>query len=208
MKLRAVLRCMPSQGILTHPAAAPSHFTNRTLTKMSLSMHVSRRLILPVAVWLMWGQGAVWAQEKPVYKCPGNLYTDALSSKEAHEKGCKTLDGAPVTVIQSILPRNAARGGVGGNAGGGSSPKVGGEEQKARDADARRILEAELRKEEEALSGLQKEFNGGQPERRGDERNYQKYLDRTADLKSALTRKEADVAALRRELGKLGSAGK
>lgn len=175
---------------------------------MSLSMHVSRRLILPVAAWLLSGQGVAWAQEKPVYKCPGNLYTDALSSKEAHDKGCKTLDGAPVTVIQSVVPRGASRGVSTGSGGVDSAPKVGGEEQKARDADARRILEAELRKEEEALSGLQKEFNGGQPERRGDERNYQKYLDRTAELKSALTRKEADVAALRRELGKFGGAGK
>jgi len=74
----------------------------------------------------------------------------------------------------------------------------------ARDADARRILEAELRKEEEALAALQKEFNNGQPERRGDERNYQKYLDRVEEMKAAITRKEADVASLRRELGKLG----
>ena len=38
-----------------------------------------------------------------------------------------------------------------------------------------------------------------QPERRGDERNYQKYLDRTADLKSGIARKESDIAALKRE---------
>ena len=52
---------------------------------------------------------AVHAQEKPVYRCPGNLYTDALSAKEASAKGCKTLEGAPITVIQSQAPRSAAR---------------------------------------------------------------------------------------------------
>ena len=41
-------------------------------------------------------------------------------------------------------------------------------------------------------------------ERRGDERNYQKYLDRVNDMKAALTRKEADVASIKRELSKLG----
>jgi len=51
------------------------------------------------------------------------------------------------------------------------------------------------------LAALQKEYNNGQPERRGDEKNAQKYLDRVAELKAAVTRKEADVAALRRELG-------
>ncbi len=29
---------------------------------------------------------------------------------------------------------------------------------------------------------MQKEFNNGQPERQGDEKNYQKYLDRVADM--------------------------
>ena len=71
----------------------------------------------------------------------------------------------------------------------------------------RRILEAELRKEEAALESLKKDFNNGQPERRGDERNYQKYLDRVNEMKAALTRKEADVASLRRELSKFGGGG-
>jgi len=50
---------------------------------------------------------------------------------------------------------------------------------------------------------LRQEFNNGEPERRGDERNYQKYLDRVAEMRSAIQRKEGDVAALKRELGKL-----
>jgi len=90
--------------------------------------------------------------------------------------------------------------------GGGSSPgdKVGADDQKARDSDARRILDAELKKEEDALAALRKEYNDGQPERRGDERNYQKYLERVEELKASITRKESDVAALKRELSKFG----
>lgn len=150
---------------------------------------------------------AVRAEDKPVYRCPGNLYTDALSPKEAQSKGCKTLDGAPITVIQSPVARSSGGGGGGGATASAPGNKVSSDDQKARDSDRRRILEAELKKEEEALAALQKEFNNGQPERKGDERNFQKYLDRTAELKAAVTRKEADVAALRRELG-LASAGK
>ncbi|MDQ5926803.1 MAG: hypothetical protein QG554_1745 [Pseudomonadota bacterium] len=146
-----------------------------------------------------------YAQEKQVYRCPGNLYTDALSAKEAAAKGCKTLEGAPITVIQSAAPRSAA---ATGSRAASSSPenKVAPDEQKVRDTDARRILEAELRKEEAALAALKKELNNGEPERRGDERNYQKYLDRVAEMKAALTRKEADVASLQRELSKFGGA--
>jgi hypothetical protein len=144
------------------------------------------------------------ADEKPVYRCPGNLYTDALTPKEAHDKGCKTLDGAPITVIQSTVPKTASRSSA--TPGTGLGEKVSSDDQKARDADRRKILEAELRKEEEALANLQKQYNNGQPERQGDERNYQKYQDRVAEMKAALTRKEADVAALKRELGNLGGA--
>ena len=75
--------------------------------------------------------------------------------------------------------------------------------QRARDNDRRRILEDELRTEEDKLAVLKRDYNDGQPERQGDERNYQKYLDRVADMKAALARKEADIAAIKRELAKL-----
>jgi hypothetical protein len=153
-------------------------------------------LLVALAALPAWSQG-----DKPVYRCPGNpvLYTDTLSAKEAKDKGCRTLEGAPITVIQSVKPRpgtpvpSASR---------GEGSKVDANEQRARDTDSRRILENELRKEEEQLAALQKEYNNGEPERLGDEKNYQKYLDRTAELKAAIARKESDVAALKRELSK------
>jgi hypothetical protein len=153
--------------------------------------------------------GGAFAQSesgKPVYRCPGTpvLYTDSLSAKEAKEKGCTTLEGAPITVIAS--PRRSAAPSTGA-APATASPRpdarVDPNDQRMRDNDARRILELELRREEEALAALKKEYNNGEPERRGDERNYQKYLDRVAELKASLARKESDVAALKRELGKL-----
>jgi hypothetical protein len=164
--------------------------------------------------WLMAALGLsvslsqAMAQEKPVYRCPGNLYTDALSAKEAADKGCKTLDGAPITVIQSVPVRKLSPSSNAGGGGSASSPeqRVTPEDQKARDTDARRILEAELRKEEEALAALRKEFNNGEPERRGDERNAQKYQDRVNEMRNALIRKEADVVSIKRELSKLGGA--
>lgn len=153
--------------------------------------------------------GAQTKVRNVVYRCPGNpvLYTDAISDKEAREMGCRTIEGAPITVIQSpVRPR----------ASGTPVPPVGapvnrGEpgarvepgEQRARDSDRRAILQAELRKEEQMLAELRSEYNNGEPERRGDERNFQKYLDRVADMKANLARKESDIAAIRRELQKL-----
>lgn len=139
----------------------------------------------------------------PVYRCPGNpvLYTDAITAKEAQEKGCKTIEGTPITVVPSLRPK----GGSPAPAGVNTSPtaKVDPNAQRNRDGERRTILEGELKKEEKSLTDLKGEYNNGEPERRGDERNYQKYLDRTAELKAAIARKEADIAALRREIGKL-----
>lgn len=178
-----------------------SHAPN-ALSWRALRQVAGSRFWLAAVVTLAVLPGAGHAEDKPVYRCPGNLYTDALSVKEAQDKGCKTLDGAPITVIQSVAPRNA--GSAKSGQGSSGNDKVGAEDQKARDADARRILESELKKEEDALSSLQKEYNNGQPERKGDERNFQKYQDRVNDMKAALTRKESDVASLKRELSKLG----
>ena len=144
-----------------------------------------------------------------VYRCPGNVYTDTISAKEAKERDCRTLEGVPVTVIQSVRPRVEAKPAAGPagssprNSEGRTEAKVDPSEQRSRDSDARRILEAELRAETERLAGLQREYNNGEPERRGEERNYQKYQDRAAELKAGIARKENDIAALKRELAKL-----
>ena len=137
-----------------------------------------------------------------VYRCPGNpvLYTDAISAKEARDKGCKVLDGAPITVIQGPKPRIAASA-----VAGPTGTRVDPADQRVRDSDSRLILDAELKREEERLAVMKTEFSNGQPERRGDEKNYQKYLDRVADMKSAIARKESDIAAIKRELTKLSS---
>jgi len=170
-----------------------------------------------VAIHCLWACALLstlvpWASAQPgreVYRCPGNppLYTDALSPKEARDKGCRTLEGAPITVVQSARPRAGnpvpAASGVARSSEGNSEQRVDPNEQRARDSDARRILEGELRREEERLAQMQKEFNGGEPERQGDERNYQKYLDRVADMKAGIARKQNDIAAIKRELAKL-----
>ena len=151
---------------------------------------------------------AAWAQDKPVYKCPGPpvLYTDAITAQEARDRGCRTIEGTPITVIAAPqrrpVPATAARA-SGAAAGTAAGERIDSSEQRARDSDRRRILADELRLEEERLIALRREFNNGEPERRGDERNYQRYLDRVAELRAAILRKESDVAALRRELGKL-----
>lgn len=135
-----------------------------------------------------------------MYRCPGNEYNNTLSAKEAKDKGCKTIEGAPITIIQGTKPRTGGTPVPTTSSPAGS--RVDPADQRARDTDARRILEAELKREEDRLAAMRSEFNNGQPERQGNEKNYQKYLDRVADMKTAISRKEGDIAALRREIDK------
>jgi chromosome segregation ATPase len=139
-----------------------------------------------------------------VYRCPGNpvLYTDTISAKEAQEKGCKPLEGAPITIVPSLRPRTSS-GAAAPSAASTAGAKVDPDTQRGRDSERRTILEAELKKEEKALAELQAQYNNGEPERKGDERNYQKYLERVNELKASVARKEADIAALKREIAKL-----
>ena len=75
-----------------------------------------------------------------------------------------------------------------------------------RDLGRKRILLAELSSAELRLQTLKAEYRDGQPERLGNERNYQKYLDRTAELQQNIRLTEASIAALRREINTIGGA--
>lgn len=158
----------------------------------------------------IFGLGSVAATKvrNVVYRCPGNpvLYTDAISDKEAKERGCRTIEGAPITIIQSTSAPAARREGApvpSNTARLEPSARVEPAKQRARDTDRRAILAAELSRDEQVMADLQRDYNGGEPERQGNERNYQKYLDRVAEMKMAIARKENDIAALKRELSKL-----
>ncbi len=140
------------------------------------------------------------AQER-IFRC-GNEYTN--SAQAAQRNDCKPIEGGSLTIVQppKVPP-------AGGNtaARAGAAGKVDSVEQRTRDAEARQILEGELRKAEIRRDELLKAYNQGEPEKEGKEsRNYQKYLDRVAEMKANLARAESDIAGLRRELGRLSVA--
>ena len=148
----------------------------------------------------------VAAQDR-IYRC-GNEYTN--NATQAKERGCRLVEGGNVTVLQGS-PRSPApapsvgpSGSTAASTSPAGAPRVPSADQRARDADARAILEDELRKAESRLAELRREYNDGTPQRTALElRNPQVYMDRTAELKAGVTRAEADVAGIKRELGRL-----
>lgn len=144
-----------------------------------------------------------------MYRCDDNYYTNSLNDPKA--RGCKLLETGNVTVVQGTKPATAQNGvklAVATPSAGTSGQRVDVSDQRARDADAKGIMETELRRAEARRTELALEYNNGEPEKRGDEsRNYQKYLDRVAELKANLGRVESDIAGIRRELGRGAAPG-
>ena len=114
------------------------------------------------------------------------------------------MQGGNVTVMQGA-PASKSSLRVASNNPTGVGPRTdGGPEQKARDSDSRVILESELKKAEIKLAEQQKEYNNGDVEKQGIEgRNYQRYLDRVAELKESISRQQSDIAGLKREISRL-----
>jgi hypothetical protein len=156
---------------------------------------------------------SAFAQDR-IYRCSGNEYTNNATT--AAEKGCKLVEGGNLTVVSA--PKAQARPSGNGNgsgdvrvasatAAGSNAPaapsRIDTAEQRSRDSDARAILESELKKVEAKQGELLKEYNNGEPEKRGDEmRNNQKYIDRVAEMKAQIARNDSDIAGIKREIGR------
>jgi hypothetical protein len=141
---------------------------------------------------------AVPLAQAQIYRCESPDGTPLFQN--APGKNCKPMDLPSLTTVPS--PRTPASGAraTTANAAPADFPRVDAAAQRSRDSDRRRILEDELSREQARLEDFRKEYNGGEPERLGNERNYQKYLDRVERLKDEITRSETNVVSLRREL--------
>ena len=78
--------------------------------------------------------------------------------------------------------------------------RVDGATQAKRDNDRREILKAELAREKKLLDEAQKRFDEEEAIRYGDERNYQKVLDRLKPYQDTVNRHKRNVDSLQQEL--------
>src|SRR5690606_25335689 len=138
------------------------------------------------------------AQER-IYRCPGTPVEYINNAEQARSRGCTLMEGGNITVIEGVRPQAASPASGSAAARRPAAERVDTAAQRARDSDARAILETELRRAEERLAEAKKAYADGEPEKQGIEgRNHQRYLDRVAELKEAVGRAESDVAGIRR----------
>lgn len=69
----------------------------------------------------------------------------------------------------------------------------------------RDAIEKKIDDEIKLLEEKEKEYNNGEPERIGSERNYQRYLDRIQRLKNEISLHEKNIGTLKFELQNLGN---
>lgn len=148
-----------------------------------------------------------------IWRCEGANGVVEYSNNpgSGRDRNCRAVDLPQITTVPAPKPPPPAAVPRPGASGQGSAsaatpanfPRVDTSAQRTRDQDRRRILEDELRKEESRLTELRTEFNGGEPERRGDERNFARYQERVQRLKDDIARSESAVASLRREMAAL-----
>jgi hypothetical protein len=145
--------------------------------------------------------GAAQAQGE-VYVC-----TDEGGRREYKNtgttKGCKRVDLPGLTMVPAPAPRSATQTAAAKpTVAPVDFPKVDSATQRARDSDRRRILQDEMRAEEQKLADLKKEFQNG-ASTRGDERDSAKYQERVAMMQDDISRTEKNIEALRREISNL-----
>ncbi len=131
-----------------------------------------------------------------VYKCVDeDGHVTYTNSKPSPKAKCSTLSRDQRV---STVPGRAA-----GTPSPASFPKVDGDTQKARDNDRRKILEQELATEQKNLDQARKDLAEQEAIRTGDERNYQRVLDRLQPYKDKVALHERNIEALKKEIGNL-----
>jgi hypothetical protein len=153
------------------------------------------QVTLPLFGLLLAAAGAV--QGDTLYKCTDDSGVVLYTNQKGTGKNCTVL-GRDQSVSSVPATRPASR-----NASPGDFPRVDGETQRGRDGDRRKILDQELATEQENLDKAKQALAEQESIRNGDERNYQKVLDRLQPFKDAVALHERNIDALRRELGNL-----
>jgi len=119
-------------------------------------------------------------------------------------RGCRRIDGLIATIPGTSTSAAPAASNLGPDSRGVSPanfPRVDRDTQRVRDSDRRRILEEELRGEQDRLARLKGDFNNGSPRPLSEEAvGSPVYRERVQHLLEDIERSEGYIASLKREL--------
>lgn len=131
-----------------------------------------------------------------VWKCVDAQGGVAYTNTRPSTKGCKLL--SQDQPVSTVTGHRAAATPTPGN-----FPRVDGNTQRERDLSRRQILEKELSQEQEQLDKAQKALAEQEAIRNGDEKNYQRVLDRVKPFQDRVAEHQRNVEAIQQEIRKL-----
>ncbi|MDD2741512.1 MAG: DUF4124 domain-containing protein [Rhodocyclaceae bacterium] len=134
-----------------------------------------------------------------IYKCTDDNGGTLISNTKVN-KNCKVVSSSPESPISAPKARSSGAAATPTPAG---FPRIQEDTQKARDTDRQRILEQELASEQRNLEQARKDLVEQEAVRSGDEKNYQRVLDRLQPYKERVSQHERNIEAIQKELGKL-----
>jgi len=141
-----------------------------------------------------------------VYKCVDSNGRVTYTNDAKLNKGCTRLsEDLPVSSIPppDYVSPSSQPTASGTPAATGSFPKVSPTDQQQRDGTRRQILEKELAQEQMALDQAKAALAEQEAVRYGNERNYQKVLDRLKPFQEKIEIHSRNIDALQREIGSL-----
>lgn len=167
------------------------HTPSQTIQAMSIRILHTLRISLSLLPLLCAGQAAA-----EIFKCTDSAGNTTYSNMQG--RNCKNLNvEAPSS---GARPRSSSATSSSTPA---SFPRVDGPTQKARDDDRRRILDQEVAAEQKNLEQARRELSEQEAIRNGDERNYQRVLDRLQPFKDRVALHERNIEAIRKEIAHL-----
>jgi hypothetical protein len=139
-----------------------------------------------------------------IYKCTDADGRVTYTNDRALGRNCVRLQSdQPVSSIPAPTRRPAAAPATPAAGSPGAFPRVSPNDQRNRDDARHQVLQSELATEESALADAEKALAEQEAVRLGDERNYQKVLDRLQPFKDKVDLHKRNIEALRREISGL-----
>lgn len=169
-------------------------------------MGAARYLVFVTALFALFS--AARASNHILYECVDASGAKQFTNIPANPKACKVLNIAPITPGSSSpaptqggaakAPPKAPQVATPSN-----FPRVDRELQRQRDNDRMRILQNELGNEEKLLAQAKKELAEQESVRLGNEKNYQRVLERVEPFQKRVRLHEDNVTNLRSEISKI-----
>lgn len=132
-----------------------------------------------------------------IFECVDRDGTRRFTNIKADAGGCKPLNVGTYNTVPAPATPAAKAARPGSPAG---FPRVDQKTQAQRDAERRRILEQELDREEKLLTQARQDLASQEAVRYGNERNYQRVLDRLAPYQRRVKLHEDNIADIKKEL--------